>query len=461
LVSWMVPVGAPLGYYAIQIKIDAYNGATLKSFIVLDFILNLMAPSNFHPPQFVAPTPLAGAVINVQIGVTFNIPIAANDIDASVVTILNAGLPAGSVWTATAGVNAVANIAFTALPAQAGQIYVISLTAREPHGLEVYRSFSIVVAIHPPQFNSPTPANGAIITVSVGSSTTVNIAASDPLDGTVVRITNTGLPVGATWSNVDALLATATIVFTPTTCGDFVVTLIAREPHNLAATTTFTFHCGGVIGDPQFMGFIGQSFQVHGISNMVYNVLSSPSIQYNALFRYLDAGKCRKGTACFAHPGNYFGDVGVTFSTSTGSVALLVESGPVDTGLTLSINGTVMAVGDSATAGIYTISIPNAFEAVIDSEEFSIRVQNSDLFLNQDVSIGAGLMKQISAYKSVVKSGDVAAAEELLAKLPHGILGQTWNVKTYNNRWKHIEGQLFDYQVNDGIMGTDFRFNRF
>jgi hypothetical protein len=458
----LVPAGKPLGYYAIQIRLDAYKGATLQTYIVLDFILNLMPPSNFHPPQFIAPTPLAGAVLNAAIGVTLNIPIAANDIDASVVTIFNAGVPANAVWTSTAGVNAVANIAFTPQPGQAGQIYVISLTAREPHGLEVYRSFSIVVAIHPPQFNHPTPANGAIITVTVGNTVTVHIAASNPLDNSVVRISNGGLPVGAVWSNVDGLAATATIVFTASVVGDFSIVLIAKEPHNLQTTTTFTFHCvGGVIGDPQFMGFIGQSFQVHGISNMVYNVLSTPSIQYNALFRYLDSGKCRKGTACFAHPGNYFGEVGVTFTASTGPVSMFVESGSVDTGLTVSINGTVMAVGDSATAGIYTISIPNAFEAVIDSEEFSIRIQNSDLFLNQDVSIGSGLMKQIAAYKSVVKSGDAAAAEELLAKLPHGILGQTWNAKTYSNRWKHIEGQLFDYQVNDGIMGTDFKFNRF
>jgi len=285
------------------------------------------------------------------------------------------------------------------------------------------------------------------------------------LDGTVVRIFNGGLPVNAVWSNVDAVSATATITFSPTISqagSSYTVVLMAREPHNLQATTSFVLHVnGGVIGDPQFMGFIGQSFQVHGLSNMIYNVLSTTSLQYNALFRYLESGKCRKGTACFAHPGNYFGEVGVVFSTSTGSVSMLVESGPVDTGLTVSINGTVMAVGASATAGIYTISVPTAFETIVESEEFSIRIQNSDLFLNQEVSIGSGLMKQISAYKAVVKSGDAATAEELLAKLPHGILGQTWNAKTYSNRWKHIEGQLFDYQVNDGITGTDFKFNRF
>jgi len=149
------------------------------------------------------------------------------------------------------------------------------------------------------------------------------------------------------------------------------------------------------------------------------------------------------------------------FSSANGPVSVLVESGSVETGMTVSVNGSALAVGASVNAGIYTISIPSVFEAVIESEEFSIRIQNSDLFLNQEVSIGSGLMKHISAYKSTIKSGDVAAAAELLAKLPHGILGQTWSGKTYNNRWKYIEGQLFDYQVNDGVMGTDFKYNRF
>jgi len=244
--------------------------------------------------------------------------------------------------------------------------------------------------------------------------------------------------------------------------------LLVLLPLLESTLSPFTFHVvaghsgsGGAIGDPQFMGFIGQSFQVHGLSNMIYNVLSTPSIQYNALFRYLESGKCRKGTACFAHPGNYFGEVGILFASSTGPLSVLVESGSVEAGLTVSINGTALAVGASATAGIYTITVPTAFEVVVESDEFSIRIQNSDNFLNQEVSIGSGLMKQISAWKSAAKSGDVAAAESLFGKLPHGILGQTWNAKTYNNRWKHIEGQLFDYQINDGIMGTDFKFNRF
>jgi len=87
-------------------------------------------------------------------------------------------------------------------------------------------------------------------------------------------------------------------------------------------------------------------------------------------------------------------------------------------------------------------------------------VQNSDFFLNQDVSIGSGLMRQLAQYKQAVKAG-AANAEELKAALPHGVLGQTWNTAVYNNRWKHIEGHLFDYQLADGVFGTEFKFNKF
>jgi len=81
-------------------------------------------------------------------------------------------------------------------------------------------------------------------------------------------------------------------------------------------------------------------------------------------------------------------------------------------------------------------------------------------FLNQDVSISSGLMKEIMLFKSASKSGNATAAAEIEAKLPHGILGQTWSDRTYNNRWKHINGQLFDYQL-DTLESTDFKFTRF
>lgn len=51
-------------------------------------------------------------------------------------------------------------------------------------------------------------------------------------------------------------------------------------------------------------------------------------------------------------------------------------------------------------------------------------------------------------------------ANELESILPHGLLGQTWQSKQHNNRWKFIEGHLYDYIV-DGLNGKEFKYNRF
>jgi len=96
----------------------------------------------------------------------------------------------------------------------------------------------------------------------------------------------------------------------------------------------------------------------------------------------------------------------------------------------------------------------------MESEDFSLRIENSDMFLNQDISIGKQLLANVAEYKKRVKQNS-QGAEELKAKLPHGILGQTWNSARYPNVWKYIQGLLFDYQLSDGLMGTSFKYNRF
>jgi hypothetical protein len=55
--------------------------------------------------------------------------------------------------------------------------------------------------------------------------------------------------------------------------------------------TKFTVGCS-VLGDPQFMGLRGQSFQVHGIDGAVYNLVTSTSSQVNSRFVFLSKGRC-------------------------------------------------------------------------------------------------------------------------------------------------------------------------
>jgi len=215
-------------------------------------------------------------------------------------------------------------------------------------------------------------------------------------------------------------------------------------------------------GDPQFSGFLGQSYQVHGVSGQVYNILSTPHFQYNALFTFLEQGQCRKGTQCFSHPGNYFGQVGLLFRSPEGAVSVVrVVAGPVDAGLKVFLNDAAVNVSSAVVpVGEASITFANPFDLVVEAPEFSMKLSNSDMFINQDVSINSSLMKDIQEFKHTSKSQH-GGLDELKSKLPHGLLGQTWQSKTYANRWKYIEGTLFEYSVSDGLTGTQFKYNRF
>lgn len=226
---------------------------------------------------------------------------------------------------------------------------------------------------------------------------------------------------------------------------------VAIAPFTLTASAT---------GDPQISGFLGQSFQVHGSSNTVYNIISTPDFQYNAKFDFLSEGQCRQGTECFAHAGNYFSQVGVMIQDGATTDKIQIDSGAVDVGLKVMINDEAMTIGSSKQIGAYKVTLLSKFEVALDSKEFSLVLQNSDKFLNQMVAIGSGLQSTIRQYKLAQSTG-ASASSSIMASLPHGILGQTWQSKTYDNRWKHIQGQLFDYIQPEGIFGTSNKFNRF
>jgi len=220
---------------------------------------------------------------------------------------------------------------------------------------------------------------------------------------------------------------------------------------------------GCTYGDPQFTGFAGQSFQVHGVSNSVYNVLSTPRFQLNALFTYLESGNCRAGTTCFAHPGNYFGEIGILLMDQDGKISnLRIVAGSVDIGMQVLLNDQSLVTSVQAVQiGDSSVVFGSAFELTVETPEFSLKLANSDMFLNEDIVVNLPLAQKIQAYKQAVKRNDSTSSAQLAAALPHGLLGQTWEYKTYPNRWKFIQGQLFDYTLADGIFGSAFAYNRF
>ena len=229
----------------------------------------------------------------------------------------------------------------------------------------------------------------------------------------------------------------------------------------------------GASGDPQFTGFLGQSYQVHGTASTVYSIISSERLQFNALFTFLTAGQCRQGTECFAHPGNYFGSVGLLIKAEDGSVVkVAVKSGSVTDGMKVTIDGEPLTPSSNRVVidSVNSLHLTNKFELLVSTRDYTIRLENSDMFINQQVSIQSHLAEAIKAVKSSSDSLAAAAATATAAQsLPHGILGQTWRMMTYSNRWKFIEGDLMDYVISDestasgheSIMSTPAMHNRF
>jgi len=56
----------------------------------------------------------------------------------------------------------------------------------------------------------------------------------------------------------------------------------------------------------------GQDFQVHGMPDEIFNMITYPNLQVNARFVYLSSGACHDNfTTCFAHPGTYISEEGI------------------------------------------------------------------------------------------------------------------------------------------------------
>jgi len=194
----------------------------------------------------------------------------------------------------------------------------------------------------------------------------------------------------------------------------------------------------------QFVGLRGQSYQVHGVSGEVYNIISDSDLQYNSRFVFLERGDCpvlngRKAKGCWSHPGSYLGELGL--KTRLGD-RIRIVSGAAATGFDLvEVNGQQLAEGESVQLagelGSVTLNSTHLASVVIGN--WDLAFENSDMFLNQRVR--------------------VADARRLRS---HGLIGQTWRDKTYPNAIKFIQGEVDDYVIRDGdIFGDNFVYNAF
>ena len=209
-----------------------------------------------------------------------------------------------------------------------------------------------------------------------------------------------------------------------------------------------------IVGDPQFKGLRGQSFQVHGVDGAVYNLISDSNMQLNTRFTFLEGPRpCpvmpstgKVSAACWSHPGSYLSELAL--KTSGGS-QLLIVSGEASQGFaSIQLDGKTLTVGstselsysDSSVAG--SLTVDSTHELTIRSGVFELVVESNDGFLNLR-----------SVYVSAANWPKLAA---------HGLLGQTWQNKRYGGKIKEIEGDVDDYLIeDDNLFGDNFLFNKF
>lgn len=200
-----------------------------------------------------------------------------------------------------------------------------------------------------------------------------------------------------------------------------------------------------IVGDPQFVGLRGQSYQVHGIDGAVYNIISEASLQVNSRFVFLTAGACpaQQSANCWSHPGSYLGELSYQVVVDGKLHAALLQAGPAKKGFQgVQVDGKALKVGDKVEFGSFSMEMTSAYTVNVMTEKFAFELSNSDMFINQ-------------ALRPLVPLSALAGT--------HGLLGQTHSTpKSTTGAIRHIDGEVDDYVIQDSdIFGNDFVYNQF
>ena len=227
-----------------------------------------------------------------------------------------------------------------------------------------------------------------------------------------------------------------------------VIDVIAITVQN--PVTSFVQVGPGAVGDPQFVGLRGQSYQVHGIDGAVYNIVTERRSQVNSRFVFLSEGRCpvvgrggELGTDCWSHPGSYLGQMSFQQLLADGTLhRALITSGPASTGFGgIEVDGgRLLGVGEHVEFDNFSVVVEDEWTVHVALAHFAFTLSNSDRFINQ-------------AVQALVPLGTLQA---------HGLLGQTHRAVKYPTAIRYIDGKVDDYLVeSEDLWGTDFMFNRF
>ena len=220
---------------------------------------------------------------------------------------------------------------------------------------------------------------------------------------------------------------------------------VCTDPTN-ASTCSVLATPVSVRGDPQFVGLLGQSYQVHGIDGAVYNTISEQAAQVNARFAFLTGPRpCptikqawsdnepATSIMCWSHDGSYLSELGLF----TPSARLFVQAGPAATGfaaVTFNVTGATTDI-------VYEQLSSHHLSVTLGS--FTLYVDNSDGFVNLAT---IKTLKPLSQLNS------------------HGLLGQTYVRRGSGKKGELsgvIEGEVDDYVVDGGLFATGALYNMY
>ena len=318
-----------------------------------------------------------------------------------------------------------------------------------------------------PQFSIPAQT-AVIFTISATSDVSyVNIHVAIP--GQTVAMTNSTynyvarlnatnrLPFGTDMVTASQFINGTTVYFT-----------VGWQSGSAAVDTRSLFvfsssFSSSAVGDPQFAGFLGQNYQIHGVANQVYSIISDALVQVNAMFVFLTKGHCPPPaarlpfkTACWSHAGSYLGRL--TLQTLAND-SIDIVAGAAGLGFTSVVaNGAELQLGEEWRGNALTAAVNNhphahhlsrAHCSLVHSHVvrchvglYELTVTNSDGFLN---------------LHEVAVSDWTALTHEVQS---HGLLGQTWRRRS-GGEVDGVEGSVDDYAEQDNDMfGTKTHFNR-
>jgi hypothetical protein len=236
-----------------------------------------------------------------------------------------------------------------------------------------------------------------------------------------------------------------------------------------------------VVGDPQFTGLQGQQFQVHGMPDEFFNLITTPTFQLNSRFTYIASGRCDyNNTECWTHPGTYVDQLGFMFP----GINIKTVAGPHHKGLRVWINDEEMhkshkavvmttttttgANTTDASASEVSISHPHHDVLVVSFPLYTIEVTNSDWFFNFNLVFHAPEVLEAGRDMHYLHDSRPHAATKpaylndvtVYPSYPmHGLVGQTWKNARYAAK-RMYQGDIDDYMLLDHqLFSTQFLFN--